>query len=174
MVEIKMSNPAGLGKPLGPYSQISRVKASEFVFLAGQTATDQDGKIVGADDFEAQCKQVFANIEIALQSVGATWSNVIHFTNYLVKREDQPRFVKYRLSVFPTMFPNAAYPPNTILFIDKLLTRNFWSKSRRLRRSEVVAVEGGARNWVLGPVPANGRVIAGSFLSRRECPFTLA
>jgi enamine deaminase RidA (YjgF/YER057c/UK114 family) len=125
MVEIKMSNPAGLGKPLGPYSQISRVKASEFVFLAGQTATDQDGKIVGADDFEAQCKQVFANIEIALQSVGATWSNVIHFTNYLVKREDQPRFVKYRLSVFPTMFPNAAYPPNTILFIDKLLHKEF-------------------------------------------------
>jgi enamine deaminase RidA (YjgF/YER057c/UK114 family) len=125
MVEIKMSNPAGLGKPMGPYCQVSRVKASEFVFFAGQTATDQDGKIVGADDFEAQCKQIFANIEIALQSVGATWANVVHFTNYLVHREDQPRFVKYRVGVFPTMFPNGAYPPNTILFIDKLLHKEF-------------------------------------------------
>ena len=156
MVEIKMSNPAGLGKPLGPYSQISRVKASEFIFLAGQTATDQDGKIVGADDFEAQCKQVFGNIEIALHSVGATWSNVIHFTNYLVKREDQPRFVKYRLSVFPTMFPMRPIRRIRSCLSTSFYTKNSWSKSRRLRRSEVVAVEGGARNWILGPVPANG------------------
>src|SRR6202158_5938772 len=69
MVEIKMSNPASLGKPLGPYCQVSRVKASELVFIAGQTATDKDGKIVGAGDLDAQCRQVFANIEAALQSV---------------------------------------------------------------------------------------------------------
>jgi enamine deaminase RidA (YjgF/YER057c/UK114 family) len=125
MVEIKMSNPASLGKPLGPYCQVSRVKASELVFIAGQTATDRDGKIVGAGDLDAQCKQVFANIEAALQSVGATWTNVVHFTNYLVNRDDQPRFVKYRLGVFPTMFPNGANPPNTILFIDKLLHKEF-------------------------------------------------
>jgi enamine deaminase RidA (YjgF/YER057c/UK114 family) len=125
MVEIKMSNPAGLGKPLGPYCQVSRVKASELVFIAGQTATDKDGKIVGVGDFEAQCAQIFGNLEIALTSVGATWSNVVHFTNYLVHREDQPRFVKYRLGIFPSMFPNGAYPPNTILFIDKLLHKEF-------------------------------------------------
>jgi enamine deaminase RidA (YjgF/YER057c/UK114 family) len=125
MVEIKMSNPEGLGKPLGPYCQLSRVKASEFVFLAGQTATGKDGRIVGAGDLDAQCRQVFANIEAALRSVGASWANVVHFTNYLVDRADQPRFVKYRLGVFPTMFPNGAYPPNTILFVDKLLHDEF-------------------------------------------------
>jgi len=125
MVEITMSNPASLGKPLGPYCQVSRVKASELVFIAGQTATDKDGKVVGAGDLDAQCKQVFANIEAALQSVGGSWANVVHFTNYLINRDDQPRFVKYRLGVFPTMFPNGAYPPNTILFVDKLLHKEF-------------------------------------------------
>jgi enamine deaminase RidA (YjgF/YER057c/UK114 family) len=124
MVEIRMSNPATLHHPVGPYCQVSRVKASEFVFLAGQTATDIDGKLVGAGDFEAQCKQVFDNIEAALGSVGATWSNVVHFTNYLVNREDQPRFVKYRLGFFPQIFPNG-FPPNTILFVDKLLHKEF-------------------------------------------------
>ena len=125
MVAIHMSNPDDLHHPLGPYCQVSRVKASEFVFIAGQTAVDKHGKVVGVGDLEAQCRQVYSNIEIALKSVGAGWSNVVHFTNYLVNREDQPHFVKYRLGVFPRMFPNGAYPPNTILFIDKLLNKDF-------------------------------------------------
>jgi enamine deaminase RidA (YjgF/YER057c/UK114 family) len=124
MVEIRMSNPETLHRPVGPYCQVSRVKASELVFIAGQTATDIDGKVVGVEDFEAQCKQVFANIEAALRSVGATWSNVVHFTNYLTNRDDQPRFVKYRLGFFPQIFPNG-FPPNTILFVDKLLRKEF-------------------------------------------------
>jgi enamine deaminase RidA (YjgF/YER057c/UK114 family) len=124
MVEIVMSNPEKLHGPVGPYCQVSRVKASEFVFIAGQTATDKDGKTVGVDDFEAQCAQVFANVEAALQSVGGGWSNVVHFTNYLIKREDQPRFVKYRLGLFPQMFPHG-YPPNTLLFVEKLLRPEF-------------------------------------------------
>ena len=124
MLDIKMSNPKNLHKPVGPYSQVSRVKASELVFIAGQTATDIEGKLVGAGDFEAQCKQIFANLDAALKSVGASWGNVVHFTNYLVNREDQPKFVKYRLNFFPTIFPNG-YPPNTILFVDKLLHKEF-------------------------------------------------
>lgn len=124
MLDIRMSNPETLHHPVGPYCQVSRVKASEFIFIAGQTATDIDGKMVGAGDFEAQCKQIFANIEAALRSVGASWSNVVHFTNYLINREDQPRFVKYRLGFFPQIFPNG-YPPNTILFVDKLLHKDF-------------------------------------------------
>ncbi len=62
-----------LGKPLGQYSHLTRVKASEFVFIAGQVGVDRDGKVVGADDFDAQCVQTFANIEAALKSVGADW-----------------------------------------------------------------------------------------------------
>ncbi len=124
MLDIKMSNPKNLHKPVGPYSQVSRVKASELVFIAGQTATDIEGKLVGAGDFEAQCEQIFANLDAALKSVGASWDNVVHFTNYLVNREDQPKFVKYRLNFFPTIFPNG-YPPNTILFVDKLLHKEF-------------------------------------------------
>jgi len=124
MVNIQMSNPKNLHHPVGPYSQVSRVKASELVFIAGQTATGIEGKLVGAGDFEAQCKQIFGNLEAALQSVGASWGNVVHFTNYLVNREDQPKFVKHRLGFFPTIFPNG-YPPNTILFVDKLLQKEF-------------------------------------------------
>jgi enamine deaminase RidA (YjgF/YER057c/UK114 family) len=124
VVEIKLSNPKTLHHPVGPYSQLGKVKASEWVFLAGQTAIDEDGKVIGAGDFEAQCRQVFANVEAALRDAGADWRNVVHFTNYLVSRDDLPKFVKYRLEVFPKMFP-AGYPPNTLLFIDRLLRDEF-------------------------------------------------
>ena len=62
MPEISIQNPDALGKPLGQYSQLTRVKAAELLFIAGQVATDRNGKVVGADDFDAQCRQVFANI----------------------------------------------------------------------------------------------------------------
>jgi hypothetical protein len=58
MAEIKIGNPDGLARPMGQYSHIARVKASELLFIAGQLAADKDGKLVGADDFDAQCGRV--------------------------------------------------------------------------------------------------------------------
>lgn len=121
MADIKIFNPDTLGKPLGQYSQITRVKASEFVFIAGQVAVDRDGKLIGADDFDAQCGQVYANIETALKSVGAGWGNVVEFTTYLVHSQDIPKFMTYRKREFPKLFANGAYPPNTLLMVDRLV-----------------------------------------------------
>jgi enamine deaminase RidA (YjgF/YER057c/UK114 family) len=125
MPEIKIQNPDALGKPLGQYSQITRVKAAEFLFIAGQVAADASGKIVGAGDFDAQCVQVFANIEAALKSQGATFANVVEFTTYLVHSQDIPKFMTYRLREFPRLFPSAAYPPNTLLIVDRLVQEPF-------------------------------------------------
>ncbi len=119
MAEIKIINPDTLGKPLGQYSQMTRVKASEFLFIAGQVGVSKDGKV--ADGFDAQCAQTFANIEAALKSQGAGWGNVVEFTTYLVHSQDIPKFMAYRLREFPKMFANGAYPPNTLLMIDRLV-----------------------------------------------------
>lgn len=120
MAEIKIINPDALGKPLGQYSQITRVKASEFLFIAGQVGVNIDGKLAG-EDFEAQCRQTFANIEAALQSQGAGWGNVVEFTTYLVHSQDIPKFMAFRQREFLKMFTNGAYPPNTLLMIDRLV-----------------------------------------------------
>ncbi len=125
MPEIKIQNPAALGKPLGQYSQVSRVKAAELLFIAGQVATDANGKTVGAGDFDAQCVQVFANIDAALKSQGATFANVVEFTTYLVHSQDIPKFMAYRLREFPRLFPSATYPPNTLLIVDRLVQEPF-------------------------------------------------
>ena len=125
MAEIKISSPDALARPVGQYSHIARVKASELLFIAGQIAIDKAGKLVGADDFDAQCRQVFANIETALASQGAGFANVVEFTTYLVHSQDIAKFMQFRLREFPRMFPSGVYPPNTLLMVDRLVQEPF-------------------------------------------------
>ena len=123
MADIKFLNVDALGKPLGQYSHVTRVKASEFLFIAGQVGAGADGKAVG--DFDAQCSQAFANLDTALKSQGASWANLVEFTTYLVHSQDIPGFMKFRLREFPRMFPSGSYPPNTLLMIDRLVKEEF-------------------------------------------------
>ncbi len=119
MPPIQFLNPESLGKPLAAYSNVARVKASEFLFIAGQVGMDKDGKAPA--DFEAQCALVFANIGAALASQGASFSNVVAFTSYLVHAQDIPKFAQYRAREFPRMFAGGGFPPNTLLIIDRLV-----------------------------------------------------
>jgi enamine deaminase RidA (YjgF/YER057c/UK114 family) len=120
--QIQILNPDSLGMPLGQYSQITRVKASEFLFIAGQVGAGKDGTPA---DFEAQCALAFANIGAALSSQGASFANIVEFTTYLVHSQDIPKFMAYRLREFPKLFANGAYPPNTLLIIDRLVQEQF-------------------------------------------------
>ena len=125
MADIKIYNPDSLGSPLGQYMHVTRVKASEFLFLAGMLSADKAGNIIGELDFDAQCVQVFANIEAALTAEGAGWPNVVQFTTYLVGSQWIPKFMDYRLREFPGMFPDGRYPPNTLLIVDRLVQEPF-------------------------------------------------
>ena len=116
-MDLKIYNVETLGKPLGQYSHITRVKASEFLFIAGMLAP--------GETFDAQCTGVFSQVEQSLKSAGAGWGNVVQFTTYLVHSQDIPRFMNWRIREFPRMFPNGAYPPNTLLTIDRLVQEQF-------------------------------------------------
>jgi enamine deaminase RidA (YjgF/YER057c/UK114 family) len=119
MADIKISNIGSLCAPLGQYSHVTRVKASEYIFIAGQVGARNDGTF--AEGFDAQCAQAFENTRLALEGCGATWANVVQFTTYLVHSQDIPAFMNYRLREFPRFFQNGAYPPNTLLIIDRLV-----------------------------------------------------
>jgi enamine deaminase RidA (YjgF/YER057c/UK114 family) len=125
MAEIKIFSPETLGRPRGQYSQITRVKAAETLYIAGQVAADANGTIIGDGDFDAQCTQIFANIEAALAACGAGWKDVVQFTTYLVDADDIPKFFAYRLRAFPAMFPDGVYPPNTLLIVSRLVEEPF-------------------------------------------------
>ena len=118
MAEITIQNVEALGKPLGQYSHLTRVRnASETLYIAGMVAP--------GDDFESQCSGVFAQIEKALGSAGAGWRSVVQFTTYLVHSQDIPKFMAWRLREFPKLFPDGKYPPNTLLIIDRLVGEQY-------------------------------------------------
>ena len=123
--EIKTYNITELGTPLGQYSHVSRVKATEYLFIAGMLAGDVEGNVVGKGDFHAQTKQVFKNLEAALRSAGASWQNIVQFTTYVVHSQDIENFMEFRLREFPKMFPDGKYPPNTLLIVDRLVKEEF-------------------------------------------------
>lgn len=124
MPQIKVLNPDVLGKPLGQYSHMTRVKASEFLFIAGQVGLKPGAEKAPAD-FDAQCAQAFANIGAALASQGADFSNIVEFTTYLVHSQDIAKFMAYRAREFPKLFKGGTYPPNTLLMIDRLVREEF-------------------------------------------------
>ena len=112
-------------QPIGAYSQAIRTAPGELLFIAGQVAVDLDGNPVGIDDMTAQTKQVFENLGGVLGSVGATFSNVVEFTTYVVGRESVQGFIAARTDVLSRIFPDGDYPPNTLLVVDGLVREEF-------------------------------------------------
>ena len=91
--EINIYNPEELGPPMGQYTHVTRVKANEFLLVAGMLSGDAAGNVIGEGEFDVQTAQVFRNIEAALKSAGASWANVVQFTTYLVDPQDIPKFM---------------------------------------------------------------------------------
>lgn len=112
-------------QPIGAYSQAVRVKAGELLYIAGQVALDASGELVGRGDAAAQARQVFYNIGQILDRSGATFRNVVEFTTYLVGRDSIQSFISARTELFPTLFPDGDYPPNTLLIINGLVREEF-------------------------------------------------
>jgi enamine deaminase RidA (YjgF/YER057c/UK114 family) len=66
------------------FSQCWRVDSpSAVLFLAGQGPASADGELVGAGDFEAQARQVFANLATVLEQAGASLESVVRLVVYL-------------------------------------------------------------------------------------------
>jgi enamine deaminase RidA (YjgF/YER057c/UK114 family) len=120
---INRINPPELGTPPG-YSQIVEVAAGRIIFIAGQTAVDADGNVVGKYDFVAQADQVFRNLATALQASGCTAANLVKLTVFLTDMGNLARYREARNRYFASVTPPAA-PAVTLVEVSKLYGADF-------------------------------------------------
>ena len=111
----KYINPPGLTKPAG-YTHVVLAADGRTVYIAGQIAVDSTNAIVGQGDFRAQAERVFANLRIALASVGATFSDVVKTTTFMTDVANAAALREIR-----TKYLDPARPPaNSLLPVPTL------------------------------------------------------
>ena len=116
-------NPPELGTPPG-YSQVVDVRAGRLIFIAGQTALDRNGEVVGKNDFAAQARQVFRNLSVALDAAGCNASNLVKLTVFLRNMDNLTAYREERSKFFATVSPPAA-PAVTLVEVSKLYGSDF-------------------------------------------------
>src|SRR4030088_3500168 len=116
-------NPPELGTPPA-YSQVVDVSAGRIIFIAGQTALDRDGNVIGKNDFAAQAEQVFRNLAVALEASGCTAANLVKMTVFLTDMDNLALYREARNRFFASVTPPAA-PAVTLVEVSRLYGQDF-------------------------------------------------
>ncbi len=93
------------------------VKTSELahIFVAGRTARLPNGDVHPKGDMRGQIRLVCENIQVALESVGATFADVVRTVTYTTLIEEYYRVCDERFK-----FLTEPLPTSTLLGINKL------------------------------------------------------
>ena len=92
----KIIQPKSLNDPRPRYSQGILAEGGKVLFIAGQTASDKDGNVVGKGDIEAQTRQVFKNLTAVLEEAGGTLNNIVMTTTYITDRQYREGYNRVR------------------------------------------------------------------------------
>jgi enamine deaminase RidA (YjgF/YER057c/UK114 family) len=76
-----------------------------LVLLSGQTGVDTDGKVVHADDFQAECRLLFDNIAEVIRQAGGSLEDIFMITVYLTDIGGLPAFTEVEKEFFVTRLP---------------------------------------------------------------------
>ena len=107
----KFHAPKGVSRATG-YSHAVSTKGKTTIYVSGQVAFGRDGTLVGEGDFEAQALQVFTNLKAVLKDAGASFSDVVKTTTFIVNYNPDLRPI---LGAVRAEFLPAKNPPASTL-----------------------------------------------------------
>lgn len=106
-------NPPALAAPRG-FNHGILVRGGKLLFLAGQDASDAEGRIAAPSDLLAQCEQVLHNLQAVVAAAGGTLQDIVKLNVYVCDRDTYVAQRKPLGALFHTYF--GAYYPTMALF----------------------------------------------------------
>lgn len=88
-----------------PYAISLGIRVGNLVYVSGQAAVDEHGEIVGGDDFDAQARQVFANLATVLGNAGSGLEHVVKVTIFVTDMAVIDQVVALRREFFTQPYP---------------------------------------------------------------------
>jgi reactive intermediate/imine deaminase len=104
-VSARFLNPDTMPRPYG-YSQVVEVTGGRTVYISGQVPLDTDNQLVGPGDFSAQVRQVFENVQRALEAVGLGFEHVVKTQFFITDIANLAKVREIR-----DQYVNTAHPP---------------------------------------------------------------
>jgi enamine deaminase RidA (YjgF/YER057c/UK114 family) len=92
------------------------VRAGRFVYVAGTTATDDDGRVVGSGDPAVQTDYILRKIERALAATGAGLRDVVRTRIYVTNADDWEAIGRVHGRYFASI-----RPANTLVEVSRLV-----------------------------------------------------
>ena len=107
--------------PVSPtYSHATIADGKRLLFIAGQVAVDAEGELVG-QDIEAQSRQVYENLRLILEAVGASLDDILSTDVFMVNvQRDLEGYLRIRQEYFP-----ARPPASTLVEVTGLVSPEY-------------------------------------------------
>jgi enamine deaminase RidA (YjgF/YER057c/UK114 family) len=99
--------PKTLSDPRPRYAQAIQTDGGKLLFIAGQTASDKDGKVVGKGNIKKQTEQVYTNILAVLEEAGGSIDNLVMTTTYIVDRKYRVGYNEVRMKQYKENSPTS-------------------------------------------------------------------
>lgn len=117
---VRRWNPAEVAPPVGRYSHLATAPAgSQLVFFSGQVGVLPDGALAGRDA-ESQTRQILANLELLLSSLGAGPQHLMKLTTFLAGTEHLDGCRAAMKAAFEAWFPDGDWPAQTLVVVAAL------------------------------------------------------
>lgn len=79
---IQFKNPETMPPTFG-YTHVVESRSARTIYISGQVPLNKEGQLVGVGDLAAQTRQVFENIQFALEAAEVSFDNVVKLTFFL-------------------------------------------------------------------------------------------